>query len=595
MLNNEAMGKKSNICNERALKEAANNSLQDFTSTVIAAATVGFLIGGISAPIALAIGGAAATISVGAINFGALTPLSSALGATVSETVAAISSPTGSTLLMAEGIAEWGIVRPVLYYYVNPKKLFYKDSEGLNPLGEKIQALHAIVNDKTTNIDIRREAKAEIDKLYNLELISRYGSPVLKRFVSGFKNQELTIEENQSKETPSVQSTVKSFEDLKNAYKGDEKGANSAILEVMKNTNHQTPYSETVGKWLEDIKTKSAKGEEVEGGIYQGIGCTATFIEGRGLEIDAVYENSPAEKLGLKVGDVIDKVGETDITNAENIDAIIAKIRAGEEFTLSDGTVKNIQNVKLTPTLIDSHNHTTLEESLKSKQDSAEPIKNDDTPLVTTIQASQSVSTQPSSENITETSSETTEDSQSTKPVEGNEQKDQSKIWNFLAKKIIRPTAGFTAVAILAPTFIAWHTLKSAFKVALTSVAIPAHLINFAIYRFNKRVNKIDTPESLNYTKEILENPTAVIDKGINSGFKTATETYANILNAKNNTASLQGLSQASTDDKKQEKSTNFKDVLLDAIRMMKGLSYEERKVVHEKTGQKTVFPKLFS
>jgi hypothetical protein len=584
MLNNEAMGEKSSICNEYTLKKTANNALQDFTSTVIAAATVGFLIGGISAPIALSIGGAAATISVGAINFGALTPLSSALGATVSGTVAAISSPTGSALLMAEGIAEWLFVRPALYYFVNPKKLFYEENaDNLNRIGQKIQALHTIVNDKTIDIARRREAKAEIDKLYNLELISKYGPPVLKTIVTRLKNQDLIIKNNTTQEQEKQENKqLQSFEDFKKEYKTiynhNEKEANSALLAVIKNTNeHETPLSNNLKDWIQGIQHKSATGEEVAGGIYQGIGCKATFTEGGSLTIDEVYANSPAEKLGLKQGSIITKVGDIKITDTTDLNKVIAKIRAGAALTLSDGTVKD---AALSTTLIDSNEKNTLEKSLEIATVIQEENPSANTSVKVNVSTSLPSSTANTYSKTPDISSPTsTNAGETTQPI--NE--------NWFTKRFIRPAVGALTLAVAAPTFMAagitGYALKSVARLTLTLGVAPFHLINFTKYQYNKIINKIDKPESLNVTKELLENPIE----------KTTKETFAKIFNSKTNQASTQALNQVTLTDEKQEKSITAKDVLLDAIRMMRGLSYEQRKEVHEKTGQKTVFPKLFS
>ncbi len=578
MLNNEAMGKKSSICNEYTLKKTANNALQDFTSTAMAAATVGFLIGGVSAPIALSIGGAASTISVGAINFGALTPLSSALGATVSGTVAAISSPTGSALLMAEGIAEWVFVRPALYYFVNPKKLFYaEDENNLNRIGQKIQALHIIVNDKTIDIARRREAKAEIDKLYNLELISKYGSPTLKRLVTPFTNQELIVKNNATQEQEKQKDKqLKSFEDFKNEYKTIYNNeANSALLAVIKNTNeHETPLSNNVKDWIHEIQQQSATGEEVAGGIYQGIGCKATFTEGKSLTIDEVYADSPAAELGLKQGSIITKVGDIDITNATDLNDVIAKIRAGAALTLSDGTVLNTSS----PKLIDSNEQKTLEKSLEIATVIQEEHLSANTAVKVTVKTSSSTANTDSK--TPDTSSPTSTNSKdTTQPINDN----------WFTKRLIRPVVGGVTFAVAAPGFlvaeITGYAIKSAVSLTLKLGVIPFHLINFTKYQYNKRINKIDKPESLNVTKELLENPIE----------KTTKETFAKIFNSKTNQASTQALNQVTLTDEKKEKSITAKDVLLDAIRMMRGLSYEERKGLHEKTGQKTVFPKLFS
>lgn len=59
---------------------------------------------------------------------------------------------------------------------------------------------------------------------------------------------------------------------------------------------------------------------ETINGSYEGIGCTiATYTEGDIVVID-IFENSPADKAGLKVGDIIMKVDGTSYTDKNSND-----------------------------------------------------------------------------------------------------------------------------------------------------------------------------------------------------------------------------------------------------------------------------------
>lgn len=99
--------------------------------------------------------------------------------------------------------------------------------------------------------------------------------------------------------------------------------------------------------------------EQVDG-KYQGVGVEIVQLEEKGVSIYRVFENSPAEKAGLKAGDIIQKISTEDVTgktsseisdmirNSKEKKVNITVLRDGEEkeFTLEKTSV-DIESVTI--------------------------------------------------------------------------------------------------------------------------------------------------------------------------------------------------------------------------------------------------------
>ena len=195
MLLNEAKGEISNICSFTELKNTGKAILNDSRDSIIAWGSAMLIISGFGTPVAFAIGGTTATISLGAANFGAANAAVASMNTGLVEAIAATSTPAASAVMSAEGVAEWGILRPVAYFALNPKRLFYtKESESgkpeLNPLGKRIKDEHLKLAKLDIDIEVKRQAQAEIDKLIKIQKISKVAAPVLKKVVTPLKERK---------------------------------------------------------------------------------------------------------------------------------------------------------------------------------------------------------------------------------------------------------------------------------------------------------------------------------------------------------------------------------------------------------------------
>ena len=107
--------------------------------------------------------------------------------------------------------------------------------------------------------------------------------------------------------------------------------------------------------------------EDVEG-TYQGIGAEIKYSEDNLPMIGRVFENSPAEKAGLKENDIILKVNDEDVTNKSLSD--IASIVKGDKGTTVHITIRRdndeneyeltrgvVDNVSVTSEIIEKNNH----------------------------------------------------------------------------------------------------------------------------------------------------------------------------------------------------------------------------------------------
>ena len=77
------------------------------------------------------------------------------------------------------------------------------------------------------------------------------------------------------------------------------------------------------------------KFNELVSGVYEGIGCTIQLQED-GLKIIDIFDDSPSEKAGLKVNDIILKVDDKEVTQDINVSSLseYIKTEADENITM---------------------------------------------------------------------------------------------------------------------------------------------------------------------------------------------------------------------------------------------------------------------
>lgn len=182
MLVADAREEKSNISNYQTLKETSSKALKDFGESLVAWGTSALVFSGFGAPVALTLFGSTATLSLGAASFGSANAATYGLNNALTSAVAASQTPAANAVLTAEGVAEWGVARPFLYFALDPKDMYYekgsKDIE-LNTLGKKVHELHQQSINQDISIEVRRKAVEEIKKIQGIQMTDKVYTPIV--------------------------------------------------------------------------------------------------------------------------------------------------------------------------------------------------------------------------------------------------------------------------------------------------------------------------------------------------------------------------------------------------------------------------------
>jgi Zn-dependent M28 family amino/carboxypeptidase len=96
-------------------------------------------------------------------------------------------------------------------------------------------------------------------------------------------------------------------------------------------------------------KSDAAAGRSTGFRVY--LGTIPSYAEGNGdgLKLDAVREDSPAAKAGLKAGDVIVKLAGRDVRNVYDYTYALGEMRAGVEYEVEAMRAGERLKLKLTP------------------------------------------------------------------------------------------------------------------------------------------------------------------------------------------------------------------------------------------------------
>ena len=89
-----------------------------------------------------------------------------------------------------------------------------------------------------------------------------------------------------------------------------------------------------------------------------------------GVFVYSVEDGSAAQKAGLKMGDVITKVDDNDITSMEDLTAVKKKYAAGDTVTLTIYREKQTTTVELTWDAVPADQQTTETEQQEQTQNS---------------------------------------------------------------------------------------------------------------------------------------------------------------------------------------------------------------------------------
>jgi S1-C subfamily serine protease len=94
-------------------------------------------------------------------------------------------------------------------------------------------------------------------------------------------------------------------------------------------------------------KTKQPESQKVSFKVTLGIMPDYTF-EGKGLRVDNVNNGKPAEKAGLKAGDIIMQIGSIKIDNIYDYMKAFGQFKKGESTTIDFLREGKMQQVSLT-------------------------------------------------------------------------------------------------------------------------------------------------------------------------------------------------------------------------------------------------------
>jgi putative serine protease PepD len=130
--------------------------------------------------------------------------------------------------------------------------------------------------------------------------------------------------------------------------KGEVIGINSAI--VGSGSGQGQAGNIGLGFAISSNRAKSIADQLIAGGkvSHPYLGVQATDAESGGAQLQRVEPGSPAEKAGLKDGDIVTKVGDKVITGSEDLVAAVQAGKVGDTLTMtvtSDGNEKSVSAV----------------------------------------------------------------------------------------------------------------------------------------------------------------------------------------------------------------------------------------------------------
>ncbi len=119
-----------------------------------------------------------------------------------------------------------------------------------------------------------------------------------------------------------------------------EKDLQNAAIEGMMSLLKEDEYSSYLNK--EEQETLN----QYLDGAYKGIGVQMTKMK-NDIVVTAVFENSPAEEKGIKVGDIIVKVNDIDVTQKELQDVVDMIKNNPEEITITIKRENETKTIKI--------------------------------------------------------------------------------------------------------------------------------------------------------------------------------------------------------------------------------------------------------
>ncbi len=177
-----------------------------------------------------------------------------------------------------------------------------------------------------------------------------------------FKNYNyISSQTNSKEEYEELKEFIKIYDELKEKYVEDidEKGLINSAIDGMLN------YLDVYTDYLDEDATSDL--QDRLNGEYKGIGVEITNKDDGNIEIVSIFKNTPAEKAGLKAGDLIMAVNGESMTNktASDVAKIIKGALATEvNITYRRDNVDKIVKIDVSNVIIPSVNYEIVKDNI---------------------------------------------------------------------------------------------------------------------------------------------------------------------------------------------------------------------------------------
>ena len=181
-----------------------------------------------------------------------------------------------------------------------------KDQENLEEINEEIEKIREVIVERKTGFNY---LEVILIMIITLIIGGFFGGTVVK-----LTDKQTTVSKKGNSNSQ-YQEFIDTYNDIKKNYyeKIDEDALLDAGIKGMLEF-----LGDKYSVYMDQDETDEFN-EQVEG-KYEGVGVEIVQDEDENVSIYRVFEDSPAQRAGLKVGDVIQKVGDEDVTEKTTAD-----------------------------------------------------------------------------------------------------------------------------------------------------------------------------------------------------------------------------------------------------------------------------------